>query len=119
MRTPAYPFLDLDANAMITAGDQRTWNGLLSKMDRLMFDGRGQLSIVHIGGSHVQADMWTMELRHRLQTVVPGVRAARGFIFPFNMARTNNPYWYHPEYTGRWTSVKNTVRNDACSTPSS
>ncbi|MCB0764646.1 MAG: hypothetical protein KDB84_08080 [Flavobacteriales bacterium] len=113
MRTPAYPFLDLDANAMITAGDQRTWNGLLSKMDRLMFDGRGQLSIVHIGGSHVQADMWTMELRHRLQTVVPGVRAARGFIFPFNMARTNNPYWYHPEYTGRWTSVKNTVRNDA------
>ena len=36
MRTPAYPFLDLDANAMITAGDQRTWNGLLSKMDRLL-----------------------------------------------------------------------------------
>jgi hypothetical protein len=40
--------------------------------------------------------MWSMELRSRLQNVVPGVRGGRGFIFPYNMAKTNNPYWYNP-----------------------
>jgi lysophospholipase L1-like esterase len=44
---------------------------------------------------------------------VPGARASRGFIFPFSMAKTNNPYWYHPQFDGKWTAVKNTVRADS------
>lgn len=111
-RTPRLPFVDLAANRIVLRGDSTTWQGFHTKLDRLAFNGEGQVNIVHIGGSHIQADMWSMELRHRLQQLVPGARGGRGLIFPFNMARTNNPYWYHPEYTGQWTSVKNTTRAD-------
>jgi hypothetical protein len=115
LRTPAIPFVDLNANKLVFAGDHAAWDRYHTKLDKLLLDGSGQVNIVHVGGSHIQADMWSMELRSRLQTVVPGVRGGRGFIFPYNMAKTNNPYWYNPEYTGSWTSVKNTVRVDSTS----
>lgn len=113
LRTSEQPFLGTAANHIIFKGDSSAWEGYHSKLDRLVFDGSGQLNIVHIGGSHVQADMWSMELRQRMQTMVPGVRAGRGFIFPYNMARSNNPWWYNPQYTGDWTGLRNVVRTDS------
>jgi hypothetical protein len=109
---PAYvnapPFVDLEASKIQLLGDQNVWNNWHEKLDRLVFDGIGKINIVHVGGSHIQADMWSMQVRHRLQHLVPGVRGGRGFIFPYNMAKSNNPYWYFPEFIGNWTAVKNT-----------
>jgi lysophospholipase L1-like esterase len=112
LRTPDRPFLGTAANHIVLKGDSSSWEGYHQKLDQLVFDGTGQVNIVHIGGSHVQADMWSMELRHRMQTMVPGVRAGRGLLFPYNMAKSNNPWWYNPEYTGTWTGLRNVVRAD-------
>ncbi|MBL0128067.1 MAG: hypothetical protein IPP83_11560 [Flavobacteriales bacterium] len=112
LRAPDLPFIGSAANHIVHKGDSSAWEGYERKLDELVFEGKGQVNIVHIGGSHVQADMWSMELRHRLQTMVPGVRAGRGFIFPYNMAKTNNPWWYNPEFTGQWTGLRNVVRAD-------
>jgi lysophospholipase L1-like esterase len=109
---PENDLVDLSRNTIQLPGDRTTWDGFNEKLDQLFFEGKGQVNIVHIGGSHVQADAWTAELRHRLQSVAPGTRAGRGFIFPYNMAGSNNPYWYEPVYTGKWTVSKNTVRAD-------
>jgi hypothetical protein len=105
-------FVDASKNALIFAGDRTAWDRYHAKVDKLMMEGVGQVHIAQFGGSHLQADMWSMELRHRLQNVVPGVKGGRGFIFPYNMARSNNPYWYHPEFTGQWSYSKNTARGD-------
>ncbi|MBP6313214.1 MAG: GDSL-type esterase/lipase family protein [Flavobacteriales bacterium] len=113
VRPPERVFINLEANTIILKGDSAPWNVWNGKLDSLFTYGRGQLNIVHIGGSHIQADMWTMELRHRFQTVVPGVGGARGFIFPFAMAKTNNPYWYVPKFSGKWSMVKNTTQADS------
>lgn len=113
VRPPERPFLNLAANHLIMEGAPASWQRLYQRLDDLFLDGRGQLNVVHFGGSHVQADMWTMQLRHRLQGTVPGVRAGRGFIFPYTMAKSNNPYWYLPEYTGTWTAVRNVSPNDS------
>lgn len=107
------PFMNPAASRIIFKGDSSAWEAYHGKLDRLFFDGTGQVSIVHVGGSHVQADMWSMELRHRFQSAAPGVRAGRGFIFPFNLAKSNNPWWYVPEATGRWTGLRNVVRTDS------
>lgn len=112
LRLPELAFIDTSANKLVFPGDRSAWDNYHRKLDRLLIDGAGQVHIAQFGGSHIQADMWTMELRHRLQNVVPGVKGGRGFIFPYNMAKTNNPYWYNPEYTGKWTSVKNVTRAD-------
>ena len=109
---PTAPFIRSDANKIMHFGDRRSWDDHLAKVDRLVFEGRGQINVVHIGGSHIQADMWSMQMRKRLQHMVPGVRGSRGFIFPYNIAKSNNPYWYHPEFTGSWTSIKNTKKDD-------
>jgi lysophospholipase L1-like esterase len=109
---PDNDVLDLSRNQVLLPGDQKAWDGFNEKLDKLFFDGEGQVNIVHIGGSHIQADAWTAQLRQRLQSVAPGTRAGRGFIFPYNMAGSNNPYWYEPTYTGKWSMSKNTVRAD-------
>ncbi len=106
------PFLDMGANRIVHTGDSSGFAAWHGKLDRLLFEGEGQLNVVHIGGSHIQADLWSMQVRHRMQHVAPGVRAGRGMIFPFSMAKTNNPYWYHPQYTGSWTAVRNVTRAD-------
>jgi lysophospholipase L1-like esterase len=112
VQAPEIAVADVRANKLVLPGDRTAWDRYHGKLDKLLLDGTGQVHIAHFGGSHIQADMWSMELRSRLQNVVPGVKGGRGFIFPYAMAKTNNPYWYLPEYTGKWTSVKNVTRAD-------
>ena len=112
MQAPVIAVADLRMNKLVFPGDRTAWDRYHGKLDKLLLDGTGQVHIAHFGGSHIQADMWSMELRSRLQNVVPGVKGGRGFIFPYAMAKTNNPYWYLPEYTVKWTSVKNVTRAD-------
>ncbi|MFN6116084.1 MAG: hypothetical protein ACK46C_09400, partial [Flavobacteriales bacterium] len=110
---PEHPFINHAANRIVMKGSPDSWLNYHRKLDQLVFDGKGQINVVHFGGSHVQADMWTMELRQRLQTLVPGIRSGRGLIFPYKMARTNNPHWYEPMYTGNWTAVRNVAQADS------
>jgi hypothetical protein len=109
---PALDLLNDTANHLYFEGDRSAWDRYHSKLDKLMLEGTGQVNIVHVGSSHLQADMWSGQLRQRLQTAVPGAKGGRGFIFPYSIAKTNNPYWYHPQYTGSWTTVKNNQRGD-------
>lgn len=113
LRTDVHSFLDTSANRIIQLGDSSGFEAWHSKLDRMFFAGEGQLNVVHIGGSHIQADMWSQQARHRMQQTAPGIRAARGFIFPFTVAKTNNPYWYLPVHTGNWTAVRNVARADS------
>ncbi|HHG83833.1 MAG TPA: hypothetical protein ENJ82_03715 [Bacteroidetes bacterium] len=109
-----YDFIHYEKNHLIFPGGEDALDPLFAKMDRLLFEGKGQINVVHIGGSHIQADMWSDRFRQRLQTFFPGIRGARGLLFPFKMAKTNNPYNYFPEWTGNWSACKNIQRNTGC-----
>lgn len=82
-------------------------------MDQLLFEGKGNINIVHIGGSHVQADIHSGRFRDKLEHMLPGVSGPRGFVFPFKMAKTNSPSNYSVSYTGNWTACRN-VQAAAC-----
>lgn len=109
-----YEFLQLDKNQLTLPGSQNVLDKLFTKFDRILFSGIGQAHIVHIGGSHIQADMWSDRMRQRLQHFFPGTEATRGLLFPYNMAHTNNPSNYFTEYTGSWESCRNVQWNRAC-----
>jgi len=111
-RVAEKPFLNTAANSIVFKGDSAAWERYHEELDKLVFAGEGQIHVAHIGGSHVQADMWSMQLRHRMQTLSPGLRAARGYVFPFAMAKSNTPWWYKPEFTGKWTAVRQVTRAD-------
>lgn len=51
--------------------------------------GKGVVSIVHIGDSHIQADFLPGEVRNGLQDFFSN--AGRGLVFPYQLARSNAP----------------------------
>ena len=61
------------------AGDsafQRVWN----RLDTLVYEGRGSLNIIHIGGSHVQAGMLTDAVRRGLHAISPDLHGSVGWL---------------------------------------
>ncbi|NJK85239.1 MAG: hypothetical protein HC906_04000 [Bacteroidales bacterium] len=90
------------------------FKGIANTLDTLLKGGNAKLNVVHFGGSHIQADMYTHTIRLDLENLQPGIVNNRGFIFPYRMAATNNPSNYRIEYRGNWTSCKNTDNSDTC-----
>ena len=111
---PKYDFIHYDSNRFQFEGDSSSYQHFLAKFSRLIREGTGQISVVHIGGSHLQADIYTDRIRSRFQTFQPGNNGGRGFIFPYSVARTNNPPNYMVSYTGRWSACKNTQEKKSC-----
>jgi len=66
-----------------------------------------KVRIVHIGDSHVQADIFTGTIRNRMQDAF-GV-GGRGMIFPYACAKTHAAYDYQTSEYGAWESTKNIV----------
>lgn len=111
---PEYSFLRNDLNMIsFPSNSDDAFEGLFRKMDKLFFQGKGQLNIIHFGGSHIQADLFSNSFRNNLLTFHPGIIANRGLVFPFSAARTNNPYNYITTYKGDWTPVRNIHRDIA------
>lgn len=84
---------------------------LFEKIDTLLYEGEGNINILHMGGSHVQAGIFSHQIRYDLLSMENGITANRGLLFPFSVAKTNNPYNYKVSYTGSWSSCKNTNRD--------
>lgn len=109
-----YPFIRYEENQLIFPGDSSRMLTFFQKLDDLIFNGKGHIQILHIGGSHVQADIFTGRTRERFSTFFPGNKGSRGLVFPYRIANTNNPYNYVASYTGKWESCKNTQQNLSC-----
>lgn len=111
---PQYDFINYGLNKLSFPGDSALMDGFYNKLDKLIFDGVGKINIIHIGGSHVQADIVSGRLRERLATFYPGNKGSRGLVFPYKVAGTNNPGNYFVTYTGKWESCKNVTYKATC-----
>ncbi len=104
---PSMSFANLDSNRISFPGDPRSFDFFYKKLDKLIFHGKGQINIVHFGGSHIQADIISHRFRRQLLSIQDGLVSGRGLVFPFSAARTNNPWNYKTTYKGKWTAVNN------------
>jgi lysophospholipase L1-like esterase len=111
---PQYEFINYGINKLSFPADSVYMDKFYNKMDQLIFDGVGKINIIHIGGSHVQADIVSGRLRERLATFYPGNKGSRGLIFPYKVAGTNNPGNYFVTHTGKWESCKNVSYKATC-----
>lgn len=75
------------------------------KLDKLQTTKSGKINIVHIGDSHIQADLMTNPVRKRLQEEFGN--AGRGFIFPYSLAKTNGSYNERFSSNRSWESYRN------------
>lgn len=97
-----YPFVDYDRNHFTGVEHSKSFDLYYQNFDRMMRYGIGQLQIIHFGGSHIQADIWSNLVRERLQNIDTNIQGARGLLFPFKTAKTNRPYSYYVNWTGEW-----------------
>ncbi|WP_294960248.1 GDSL-type esterase/lipase family protein [uncultured Fibrobacter sp.] len=102
-----YAFIDTTINTIQFPKGNDSFTPFFNKMDTLVFENKGQVKILHVGGSHLQADVISGRIREHLIREYPGASAGRGFVFPFAAARTNTPSSYASYYQGIWDMSKN------------
>lgn len=91
----SYKFLKLDDNHMHYDSTSSSMHTFAERWQHLFATGQGNLNIVHIGGSHVQAGTLTETIRLRLLAEANGMVGPRGMLFPYSAAaKCNNP----PDY---------------------
>ena len=106
-----YPFLKLEQNQVTYPGDSLPFFKFYEKLDQLFFEGQGQVNIVHMGGSHVQAGMLSNRMRENMLEYSPGIKNERGFFFPYRLAHTNNPSNYFVKSNGTWEGYRCSVNS--------
>lgn len=82
------------------------WTHLFLEMQRMISYHDRKLNFYHIGGSHIQADIYTHDFRTFLQSNWPGLNGERGLVFPFGLASTNNPSNYYFSSPNKWLSYR-------------
>jgi lysophospholipase L1-like esterase len=105
-------FAHLDRNRIIYPGDSLDMERFFEKLDSVLFLGQGNVSIMHIGGSHVQAGVFTQQFRNDLLGIAPDLIGGQYFVFPFAAGGTNNPSHFRVSSTGSWDYCRNAVRKD-------
>ena len=109
---PDYDFMNTQYSDIFVPGkDSLRLNQFFKKIDTLVSSGEGRINVLHIGGSHVQADIFSHEVRRNLDAINADFQSPRGFIFPFSVAKTNNPTNYKVKYSGIWSSARNVQKN--------
>ncbi len=110
-----YSFIAYDKNVIHFEGDSyQDYLDLFQKFSAMVLQGKTNLHIVHIGDSHIQADYFSGQFRTRLQTMDKGLQGSRGFVFPYRVAKSNNPPNYRVTYTGDWEHCRNVEKNKTC-----
>ncbi|MBS1949821.1 MAG: putative periplasmic protein [Cytophagales bacterium] len=96
-----YPFIQQEKNEIINA---TALSSFYEKLYQLKKTKKGQLNIVHIGDSHIQADFLTQTVRVLLQNEFGN--AGRGFVFPGRVAHTNEPLSIYSSSTSQWEAKR-------------
>ena len=108
-----YNFINFKANEIKFAAYSPNFKKLFKKLDTIAKGGESKLHVFHIGGSHIQADIYSNRLRSYLQTMSSTSKGQRGFIYPYKVAHTNNPGNYVVDFDGKWEGYRCSVMKDS------
>lgn len=85
--------------------NQELLNSLFDKLYNLEKNKKGKINIVHIGDSHIQADIFTNTIRQALQDKFGN--GGWGFTFPYRLIGTNGPSAVSYVSSAVWQSQRN------------
>jgi hypothetical protein len=104
-----YPFIKYEENKLTGCEPSITFDAFWERFDSLLKNKNFQINMVHFGGSHLQADIHSNHMRKSLQLLDDSLTGARGMVFPFKLADTNNPSNYEVTFTGNWKGHRSSV----------
>jgi hypothetical protein len=99
----SYKFIRTDLNKI--KNDSSSLSFLYEKLSQLETTKKGRVNIVHIGDSHIQADILSGSVRQKLQLKFGN--AGRGLIFPYRIAKSNEPNSYKTVTNIVWDAKRN------------
>lgn len=99
----AYKFIKTEKNKI--ENDSSALSLFYEKLVQLQATKTGRVNIVHIGDSHIQADFFSGSVRQKLQLKFGN--AGRGLIFPYRVAKSNEPGTYKSTSNATWNSKRN------------
>jgi lysophospholipase L1-like esterase len=103
-------------NRLLFFGNAKeTYKSLFEAMNGLVLKGEGNIQIVQIGDSHLQAGFIPEQMRKDFSSFVSSGCGARGMVFPYRVAKTNNPADYVVKFIGKWENCRNVELNKTCS----
>lgn len=98
-----YSFVDKDADTIAYYGQSASnFKPFYRAFRSMIIGGQRQINIYHIGDSHLQADLFTGQVRKNIQSFMPGLSGARGMLTPF---MKGGPDSYSLSYSNGWSST--------------
>lgn len=104
----SFSFIQFNADTLTIGSDSSLIINFYNKLENVMTQKRGNVHIMHIGGSHVQAGTMSHEIRRHFLSEYGDAPASRGFIFPYSAANAcNNPRDYSVSRSAPFSLVRN------------
>lgn len=108
------PFLNLTANKLYMPSDSTMFTKLFLRMLTLSSTpSANNITVVHIGGSHVQAGIWTNTFENDLRNKFTSGGGGY-FVFPYKIAKTNGQPYASAFTNGNWKRCR-AISQDTCS----
>ncbi|SHM16206.1 GDSL-type esterase/lipase family protein [Flavobacterium chilense] len=100
----------VDTTAVDSFSEDRIYNAevlkdVFKKLKENESNNNKKINIVHVGDSHIQSDLMTNEIRKNLQQKFGN--GGRGFVFPYQLAKTNGSYNERFYSNRAWESYRN------------
>lgn len=113
-QTPDSLYVEIDTTKVFISSNEIQFKEYLKpffqKLDSLKIDKKKKINIVHIGDSHIQADVISGIIRKKLQQYFGN--AGRGLVFPYRVANTNGAFDVRFSSNISWESQRNIYPNE-------
>ena len=113
LKAQQYPFIKYDQSKLYFSKDSSQFMDFYKKIDELKEGKRNKLTVIHFGGSHIQAGFWTEVLMDGFQSM-GNFNGGGTFIFPFKIVKTNSPHFFKSFTTGNWIRKRSALAKEMC-----
>lgn len=113
LKAQQYPFINYEQSKLYLAKDSSQMMSFYKKIDELREGKRKKVTVVHFGGSHIQAGFWTEVLMDGFQSI-GNFKGGGTFIFPFKIVKSNSPHFFKSFTTGKWIRKRSALAKEMC-----
>ncbi len=108
-------FVKMEHNKIVYPGDSTEMMEFFKKIDELQMNKRERVTVVHYGGSHVQAGHWDEVFQDHLQNTITKFEGGGVWAFPYKLGKANTPPFYKTYSTGDWKRCRSAIGKENCS----
>ncbi|OFY22038.1 MAG: hypothetical protein A2W98_04110 [Bacteroidetes bacterium GWF2_33_38] len=108
-----FDFIRLSQNRFLFAENNTSLTSFFKNLNQIINNKSQKISILHIGDSHIQGNLFTNRIRKNISRVFK-LEVGRGIMFPYSIAGTNDCYDYSTVFTGNWQKCRNIESDKDC-----